>query len=108
MPHPATRTQVSRGTKVEKRTSADTEAVSSPKIKAKPMSMTLDHAFSSCPMRADPWKGVVGVDGKVHAAEGLHITDTSIVPSVTAVNPQATCMALSDRISRQLGGLALT
>ena len=96
------------GTKSEMRSKVDTEAMLSPKIKAKHMSMTFNHAFCSAPMSSDPRRGVVGVDGRVHATEGLYVADTSIFPSATAVNPQATCMALSDRISRQLGELALT
>ncbi|MFT5993885.1 MAG: choline dehydrogenase-like flavoprotein, partial [Bradymonadia bacterium] len=39
--------------------------------------------------------------------EGLWLCDASIFPSPSAVNPQATVMALSDVISRRAAELAL-
>ena len=37
--------------------------------------------------------------------EGLYLCDGSVFPSPSAVNPQATIMALADLTSRRLGEL---
>jgi choline dehydrogenase-like flavoprotein len=69
------------------------------------MAMTANHAFGSCRMSADPKRGPVEPEGKVRGVDGLWVCDTSIFPSPSAVNPQATCMALSDVISRRIAEL---
>jgi choline dehydrogenase-like flavoprotein len=58
-------------------------------------------------MTADD-SGPVDSDGKLRGLEGLYICDASVFPSPSAVNPQATIMALSDITSRKLGELSLT
>ena len=74
-------------------------------IKARHVDMTGNHVFGSCRMSADPKRGPVDPDGKVRGVEGLYVVDSSVFPSPSAVNPQATVMALSDVISRRLAGL---
>ena len=66
------------------------------------MSMTFNHMFGSCKMNAGKRRGAVDLDGKVYGVDGLYIVDTSIFPSPSAVNPQATCMALAEVITQRL------
>lgn len=96
------------GVKDELRTREDTEALLHSRLGAKHMTMTGNHAFCSCRMSADPSRGPVDPEGRVRGVDGLWVTDTSIFPSGSAVNPQATCMALSDVISRRVAELSLT
>jgi choline dehydrogenase-like flavoprotein len=49
--------------------------------------------------------GAVDETGKVVGVQGLYLADASLFPSPSAVNPQATVMALSDIVSRHLGDL---
>jgi choline dehydrogenase-like flavoprotein len=89
----------------EMRDSKDTESFLNPKLGAKHLQMTMNHIFGSCPMSARPDRGVVDERGRVRGTEGLYICDGSIFPSPSGVNPQATIMALSDIISRNLAEL---
>lgn len=90
------------GTNAEIRTTKQSEDLLSPKMKAKHLRMALNHTFGSCRMSADPDTGTVDETGKVRGVEGIYLCDASIFPSPSAVNPQATVMALSDVISRRL------
>lgn len=49
-----------------------------------------------------PHLGVVDPTGKVWGTEGLYVSDASVFPSASVVNPMITNMAISDWISRQL------
>ena len=64
--------------------------------------LTANHIFGSCPMSKGAEKGPVDEYGRVHGVEGLYVADASLFPSPSAVNPQATVMALSDLISRRI------
>ncbi len=88
----------------EMKTPEDTSSLLSSRITAKHLAMTLNHTFGSCRMTADD-SGPVDPDGKVRGVEGLYVCDASVFPSPSAVNPQATIMALSDVTSRKLGEL---
>lgn len=90
------------GPKEEIRSRADAETLLSPKIKAGDVDMTGNHVFGSCRMSADPRRGPVDLNGQVRGVEGLYVMDGSICPNGTAVNPQATIMAMSDVLSRRL------
>ena len=46
--------------------------------------------------------GVVDMRGKVWDTEGLYVSDASVFPSASGVNPMITNMAISDWISREL------
>lgn len=46
--------------------------------------------------------GVVDPKGKVWGTEGLYVSDASVFPSASGVNPMVTNMAISDWISRNM------
>jgi choline dehydrogenase-like flavoprotein len=93
-----------QGAVPEMRNEADTSSLLHPRITAKHLAMTLNHTFGSCRMTADE-SGPVDPDGKLRGVEGLYACDASVFPSPSAVNPQATIMALSDLTSRKIAGL---
>ena len=88
----------------EMKTSQDTESLLSPRITAKHLAMTLNHTFGSCRMTADD-SGPVDPEGRLMGMENLYVCDASVFPSPSAVNPQATIMALADLTSRRLAEL---
>ncbi|MFO0723011.1 MAG: GMC family oxidoreductase [Myxococcota bacterium] len=77
------------------------------KYKARDIPMTANHIFGSVPMSMNRRRGSVDDRGKLRGIEGVWIADASLFPSPSAVNPQATVMALSDRVSRLLSDQAL-
>ena len=87
------------------RTHDEAEALLSRKIRPRHITMTANHTFGSCRMSADPRRGPVDPYGKVYGVDGLWLSDASVFPSPSAVNPQATVMALADLISRRVAGL---
>jgi choline dehydrogenase-like flavoprotein len=87
----------------EMRTPRDTESLLAPHLGAKHLQMSATHVFGSCRMSRQG--GAVDEDGRVHGVEGVYIADASLFPSPSAVNPQATIMALSDIITRRIGEL---
>lgn len=89
----------------EMRSERDTETLLNPRFGHKNAPMTFNHIFGSCRMSADPRRGTVDERGAVRGVEGLYLCDASIFPSPSAVNPQATIMALSDVISRGVAEL---
>ena len=58
------------------------------------------HQMGSCRMAAIRGAGVVDPKGKVWGIEGLYVSDASVFPSASGVNPMITNMAISDWISR--------
>jgi len=58
-----------------------------------------NHVFGTTRMGSDPGTSVVDVDGRCHQTDNLYVADTGIIPASTAVNPQLTLMALTDRIA---------
>lgn len=64
--------------------------------------MTANHIFGSVPMSGDPRLGPVDPDGRLRGVEGVWVADASLFPSGSAVNPQATIMALSDLVTRKM------
>jgi hypothetical protein len=58
------------------------------------------HQMGTCRMSALEKDGVVDPQGKVWGTAGLYITDASVFPSASGVNPMVTNMAISDYISR--------
>jgi choline dehydrogenase-like flavoprotein len=87
----------------EMRSTKDTLSLLNPNLRAKNLQMSATHVFGSCRMSLGD--GAVDENGRVLGTRGLYLVDASIFPSPSAVNPQATIMALSDVISRRIGDL---
>jgi len=83
----------------EMRSGADTESLLNPALGARDLQMTMNHVFGSCRMSPN---GAVDPEGKLRGVDGVWITDASVFPSPSAVNPQATIMALADMNSRRI------
>src|SRR5260221_2475570 len=64
------------------------------------------HPMGTCRMGKDSRTSVVDEFGRAHALPGLVITDASILPGSTYVNPQITIMALAARSARHLAAAA--
>jgi choline dehydrogenase-like flavoprotein len=60
------------------------------------------HPMGTCRMGKDPRASVVDEHGQSHDLPGLVITDASVLPGSTYVNPQITIMALATRSARHL------
>ena len=60
------------------------------------------HPMGTCRMGKDPRSSVVDEVGRAHDLPGLVITDASVLPGSTYVNPQITIMALATRSARRL------
>jgi choline dehydrogenase-like flavoprotein len=86
----------------EMRSSKDTDSLLDSKLRARDLQMTMNHVFGSCRMSRD---GSVDEHGKLRGVDGVVLADASVFPSPSAVNPQATIMALSDLTSRRLAEL---
>lgn len=86
----------------EMKTLADTESLLDPRLGARDLQQTMNHVFGSCRMSRD---GSVDENAKLRGVEGVYVCDASVFPSPSAVNPQATVMALSDIATRRLGNL---
>jgi len=91
----------------EMRSPTDSESLLSPKIGPKHAPMTANHLFGSCRMSADPRRGPLDPEGRVRGVDGLWVCDASVFPSPSAVNPQATVMALADIISRRAAEVSM-
>jgi choline dehydrogenase-like flavoprotein len=94
------------GVPEQMRNESDTQALLSTRLKAGNLPMTGNHIFGSVRMTGSDRTGPVAQDGSVHNTRGLYVCDASIFPSPSAVNPQATIMAMSDLLTRRLGELA--
>ncbi|ODH23361.1 hypothetical protein ACO22_05408 [Paracoccidioides brasiliensis] len=60
------------------------------------------HQMGTCRMGNAPKSSVVDPTGKVWGTEGLYVTDASVFPSASGVNPMVTNMAISDWTSRNV------
>jgi choline dehydrogenase-like flavoprotein len=58
------------------------------------------HQMGTNRMAVHPSQGVVDPQGAVWGVEGLYVSDASVFPSASGVNPMITNMAISDWISR--------
>ncbi|THV55113.1 hypothetical protein BGAL_0014g00430 [Botrytis galanthina] len=58
------------------------------------------HQMGTSRMSTRPENGVVDPKGKVWGVENLYVSDASVFPSASGVNPMITNMAISDWISR--------
>jgi choline dehydrogenase-like flavoprotein len=60
------------------------------------------HQAGTCRFGADPASSVLDVDCKAHELDNLYVVDTSVFPSIGAVNPALTAMANSLRVGDHL------
>ena len=58
------------------------------------------HQMGSCRMGTNDKNSVVNQKGQVWGTDGLYVSDASVFPSASGVNPMVTNMAISDWISR--------
>ncbi len=70
------------------------------------------HQAGTCRFGSDAASSVLDVDCKAHELDNLYVVDTSVFPSIGAVNPALTAMANSlrvgDRLLERLGARAET
>jgi choline dehydrogenase-like flavoprotein len=62
------------------------------------------HQAGTCRFGSDPATSALDVDCKAHELDNLYVVDTSIFPSIGAVNPALTAMANSLRVGDHLLG----
>jgi choline dehydrogenase-like flavoprotein len=60
------------------------------------------HPLGTARAHADPARGVVDPDLRVHGTENVYVADGSVVPTALGVNPQITIMALATRLAFHL------
>ena len=60
------------------------------------------HQAGTCRFGADPATSVLNVDCQAHELDNLYVVDTSVFPSIGAVNPALTAMANSLRVGDRL------
>src|SRR5262249_15273691 len=60
------------------------------------------HQAGTCRFGSDPATSVVDVDCRAHEVDNLYVADTSIFPSIGAVNPALTAMANALRVGDRL------
>ena len=60
------------------------------------------HQAGTCRMGADPETSVVNAECRAHELDNLYVVDTSVFPSIGAVNPALTAMANSLRVGDHL------
>ena len=64
------------------------------------------HHMGTTRMHADPKKGVVDANCKVHGMQNLYVAGSSVFPTVGYMNPTMTIVALSIRLADHLKGLS--
>jgi choline dehydrogenase-like flavoprotein len=60
------------------------------------------HQAGTCRFGHDPATSVLDVNCKAHELDNLYVVDTSIFPSIGAVNPALTAMANAIRVGEHL------
>jgi len=60
------------------------------------------HRAGTCRMGTDPGTSVLNPDCRAHELDNLYVVDTSVFPSIGAVNPALTAMANSLRVGDHL------
>jgi choline dehydrogenase-like flavoprotein len=69
---------------------------------ARDLKLLAFHPLGTARADADPARGVLDPDLRVHGLSGLHVADGSVMPSSLGVNPQLTIMALATRLADHL------
>lgn len=60
-------------------------------------SLSALHLFSTCPMGENEFRCATDSFGKVRGTDGLYVSDSSLLPGATIVNPQGSVMAIAHR-----------
>ena len=60
------------------------------------------HQAGTCRFGADPSSSVLNLDCRAHEVDNLYVVDTSVFPSIGAVNPALTAMANALRVGDHL------
>jgi choline dehydrogenase-like flavoprotein len=60
------------------------------------------HHMGTTRMHADPRRGVVDADGRVHGVANLYVAGSSVFPTSGAANPTLTIVALALRLAAHL------
>jgi choline dehydrogenase-like flavoprotein len=74
------------------------------RARARDLKLMAFHPLGSARADADPARGVLDPDLRVHGVQGLYVADGSVMPSSLGVNPQITIMALATRLAYHLLG----
>jgi choline dehydrogenase-like flavoprotein len=61
-----------------------------------------DHQAGTCRLGTDPATSVLDVNCKAHEVDNLYVADTSVFPSIGAVNPALTAMANAIRVGEHI------
>jgi choline dehydrogenase-like flavoprotein len=80
----------------------DLRLITEGRWKAADLKLSAYHPMGTCRMGKDANAAVVDEHGRSHDLPGLVITDASVLPGSTYVNPQITIMALATRSARHL------
>jgi choline dehydrogenase-like flavoprotein len=80
----------------------DLEPLRARRIRPADLTLMAFHPMGTARADARPSHGVVDADLKVHGAEGLYVSDASVLPSSLGVNPQITIMTLATRLAYHL------
>jgi choline dehydrogenase-like flavoprotein len=72
------------------------------RARARDLKLMAFHPLGTARASADPTRGVVDPNLRLHDIDGLHVADGSVVPSSLGVNPQLTIMALATRLAYHL------
>ena len=65
--------------------------------KRAPVALYSGHQMGTARIGADAGDGVVDPEGRVFGVDGLLVTDASVFPTASGVNPMLTIMALAHR-----------
>jgi choline dehydrogenase-like flavoprotein len=71
-------------------------------LAAKRASLSTLHLFSTCPMGQHESRSATDSFGKVSGVDGLYVSDSSLLPGPTVVNPQGSVMAIAHRNALRL------
>jgi choline dehydrogenase-like flavoprotein len=74
------------------------------RARARDLKLMAFHPLGTARADADPARGALDPDLRVHGVQGLYVADGSVMPSSLGVNPQITIMALATRLAFHLLG----
>jgi choline dehydrogenase-like flavoprotein len=76
--------------------------ITSHQIKGDQIGPVATHLFGTCRSSEDPRRGVINSRFESHTVKGLYVTDASVFPSNTGVNPQLAIMGLAAVAARSI------